>query len=450
MADSATPRTADASAAASCIAVAYSGGRDSTALLHATAVAAAALSRQGGLQLQVLALHVHHGLSASADDWLAHCEQQCSDWARSGLPVLFQYRCLQGAPGPAQSVEAWARAGRYAALEEMARTQGASMLLLAHHRRDQAETWLLQALRGAGVAGLAGMPREQLRAGLTWARPWLDAPREQIEAYVAAHGLRHVEDESNADARYARNRLRLRLWAALQAEFPQAERSLAQAAAWSQQALSLAEEIGAEDLQRWSSGGALQRQALATLSPARASNLLRAWLQQALGQAAPASLVRRVLTEAQHADVAQWPLPGEAVLRLYRGLLRVDQTSASVQPTQALEIDLSLPGRHVCAGWGGVWLVRSVEQGGVSPELLRQAQLRPRAGREQFQAHARGVPRSLKKAWQSAGVDVAGRQGPLLFSGADLLWAPGLGFDARRLAAQGPQLALDWLPGASA
>jgi len=450
MADSATPRTADASAAASCIAVAYSGGRDSTALLHATAVAAAALSRQGGLQLQVLALHVHHGLSASADDWLAHCEQQCSDWARSGLPVLFQYRRLQGAPGPAQSVEAWARAGRYAALEEMARTQGASMLLLAHHRRDQAETWLLQALRGAGVAGLAGMPREQLRAGLTWARPWLDAPREQIEAYVAAHGLRHVEDESNADARYARNRLRLRLWDALQAEFPQAERSLAQAAAWSQQALSLAEEIGAEDLQRWSSGGALQRQALATLSPARASNLLRAWLHQALGQAAPASLVRRVLTQAQHADVAQWPLPGEAVLRLYRGLLRVDQTSPSVQPTQALEIDLSVPGRHACSAWGGIWLVRSVDQGGVGPEVLRQAQLRPRTGGEQFQAHARGFPRSLKKAWQSAGVDVAGRQGPLLFSEADLLWVPGLGFDARRLAAQGPQLALDWLPGASA
>lgn len=449
MADSATPRTADLSAATPCVAVAYSGGRDSTALLHATA-SAAVLTAQSGQGVRTVALHVHHGLSAQADAWQAHCEQQCRDWASLGLPIEFQHRRLLGAPATGQSVEAWARAGRYAALDEMARACGASILLLAHHRRDQAETFLLQALRGAGVAGLAGMPRQQLRAGLTWARPWLDAPREHIDAYVSAHGLRHIEDESNGDARYARNRLRLRLWPSLVAEFPQAERSLAQASAWSQQALALANEIGAEDVQRWSIDGSLQREPLLALSPARASNLLRAWLNEVLGHAVPATLVQRVLREASTADVAQWPLPGEGTLRLYRGLLRVEPASCPVSLSQPLAIDLSTPGRHVCAGVGGVWLVRSVDHGGVSPELLRQVQMRPRTGGEQFQAHARGLPRSLKKAWQSAGVDVFGRQGPLLFSAADLLWAPGLGFDARRLAAEGPQLTLDWLPGASA
>lgn len=451
MAASATPRTAEPSAACACVAVAYSGGRDSTALLHATAVAAAALATQGVLTLQVLGLHVHHGLSPQADAWLAHCEQQCRDWARAGLPVALQQRRLEGAPSGGDSVEAWARAGRYAALKDMALSGGATVLLLAHHRRDQAETWLLQALRGAGVAGLAGMPRQQLRDGLLWARPWLDEPRERIEAYVAAHGLRHVEDDSNADVRYARNRLRLQLWPALLDAFPQAERSLARASAWSQQALSLADEIAAEDLQRWTVAGALQQQALVVLSTVRASNLLRAWLQAELGRPAPASLVQRLLREALCADVGRWPLPDGGVLRLYRGGLSVAAAPALPTSGEVMRLDLSVPGRYACAAWGGGWHVRKVERAGVDPDDLRGVELRARHGGEQFQAHVRGLPRSLKKAWQSAGVGESGRQGPLLFSADQMLWAPGLGFDARRLAApDAPQLALDWLPGMSA
>ncbi|HET6599350.1 MAG TPA: tRNA lysidine(34) synthetase TilS, partial [Burkholderiaceae bacterium] len=146
------------------VAVAYSGGRDSTALLHATLAAAAPLS------VHVVALHVHHGLSPNADAWLAHCDAQCARWARRGHPLTFAAQRLATQPARGESVEAWARSARYAALAEMALAHGATLVLLAQHRRDQAETFLLQALRGAGVAGLAGMPRGVERAGIVWQR----------------------------------------------------------------------------------------------------------------------------------------------------------------------------------------------------------------------------------------------------------------------------------------
>ena len=129
------------------IAVAASGGRDSTALLHLTARQA-----EGG-DLEVWALHVHHGLMPQADAWLNQLQAQCARWARRGYPVRFKAHRLAGVPAKGDSVEAWARRERYAALTRMAQEEGIDTVLLAHHRRDQAETVLLQALRGAGAAG---------------------------------------------------------------------------------------------------------------------------------------------------------------------------------------------------------------------------------------------------------------------------------------------------------
>jgi tRNA(Ile)-lysidine synthase len=440
MADSATPRIAEPSAEPPlCLAVAYSGGRDSTALLHATARQAQALG------LRVLALHVHHGLSVHADAWLAHCQGQCEGWAAEGLPLRLQWRRLDGQPEAGQSVEAWAREARHAALAAMAREAGADLLLLAHHRRDQAETLLLQALRGAGVAGLAGMPARQWRDGLCWARPWLDQPREAIEAYVLAHGLTHIEDDSNSDPRYARNRLRLSVWPSLAEGFPHAEASLAQAAGWAQGALALQREMAAADLAPLCQPEGLDEVGLRRLTPARASNALRAWLRMQLGQAAPASLVRRLLAEAQ-ASAGNWPCVGGQIRR-YRGRLCFVATAATV-PIEGgvLTIDLNLPGLHPVPQWQGAWQISPVDQGGVPASLLAGVELRPRGGGEQFQGHARGLPRSLKKAYQTAAVPAWQRQGPLLFAQQRLLYVPGLGLDARALAAAGePQLGLQWL-----
>ncbi|WP_231512086.1 tRNA lysidine(34) synthetase TilS [Paucibacter sp. KBW04] len=428
------------------IAVAYSGGRDSTALLHATARAAQTLNASGA-QLQVLALHIHHGLSPLADAWLAHCQAQCAAWAAQGLPVQLRCHRLSERPVAAQSIEAWAREQRYAALRRMALEAGADLVLLAHHRRDQAETFVLQALRGAGTAGLAAMPARQWRDDICWARPWLAQSREQVEAYVQAHGLSFVEDDSNSDPRYARNRLRLQVWPALSEAFPQAEASLAQAADWAQEALDLQAEVARQDLAGLVGEAGLEMAGLQALSPARASNALRAWLSQTLGQAAPASLVRRLLRECAPEVAGLWPCPG-GQLRLYRGCLQ-HGPAPELMPFTPLPrcLDLSKPGIVVCEDWRGQWLVEAVESGGVALERLRQVLLAARSGGEQFQRAPQSVPRRLKKAFQEAGVPATDRQGPLLWVDSALLFVPGLGLDARQWAAPGEaQLRLEWQP----
>lgn len=437
MAASVTPRIADRST----LTVAYSGGRDSTALLHATAVQA----QQAGLA--VLALHVHHGLSVHADDWLRHCERQCVKWAAAGLPVRFQARRLVGRPAPAQSVEAWARERRYAALADMTREASADLLLLGQHRRDQAETLLLQALRGAGAAGLAGMPRLQWRDGICWARPWLDQPRELIDRYIAEHELDTIEDDSNADPRYARNRLRLTVWPSVLAAFPQAEASMAQSARWAQEALALQQEMAAHDLQMGGGPDGLDIAVIAALSPARASNALRAWIHAQTGQAAPASLIERLRHECFAAEQGAWPSAG-GWLRLYRGRLCWVAEAAHAAPPPSQSVNLGFAGDHAQPDWNGVWRVTAVQQAGVSAVLLQDLTLGARSGGEQFQRSLKSAPRRLKKAYQAAGIPVWRREGPLLFAGDRLLFAPGLGLDARLLAAAGePQFMIDWRPG---
>ncbi|MDT8999155.1 tRNA lysidine(34) synthetase TilS [Paucibacter sp. APW11] len=443
------------------LALAYSGGRDSSALLHATVHAAARLNADCGAALQVLALHVHHGLSTQADGWERHCQAQCQQWADEGLPLSFQSRRLTGAPARGDSVEAWARDGRYRALSEMAQQAGATLLLLAQHRRDQAETVLLQALRGGGVAGLAAMPQGQERAGLSWQRPWLQQPREAIEAYLAQHRLSHIEDDSNADTRYARNRLRLQVLPALQAAFPQAEQALAQTAQWAQQALALQTEIAASDAAAAEAAGlwradALDLAALRALSPARANNLLRHWLELVLGQPAPASLVQRLLSEAlrrpRHQAAARWPTPGP-MLELYRDVLRplppppAASTAGALVDAVVEAVDFSQPGDYRLAGWPGVWRVRLAMPAdpGLPADLLRRAELRRRSGGEQFQLQARTPPRGLKKCWQAAAVPASARQAPLLYARDALVYVHGLGLDARVERCAGGLL-IAWVP----
>jgi tRNA(Ile)-lysidine synthase len=427
--------------AARCVAVAYSGGRDSTALLHATLAEAAA---QG---VRVLALHVHHGLSPRADAWLAHGEAQCRRWARAGKPVVFVAHRLTSAPASGDSVEAWAREARYEALREMARAHGATVVLLAHHQRDQAETLLLQALRGAGTAGLAGMPRSVVRDGIEWQRPWLDKPREAIDAYVRRHRLKHIEDDSNADPRFARNRLRLQVWPALATAFPQAEVTLATAAQWAQQATIALDELADIDLANIAPGEGLQVAPWLELTEARRSNVLRAWIKRARrGEAAPASLIARLLDELPARRSARWPL-GDDELRVYRGVLRCD----SLKPVAAVARESTLailrPGAYPLPGWAGELQVEEVADAGVPLAWLAHAVLRERAGAERFQSGTGRPPRSLKKQFQEAAVPAWQRGGPLVYSSGQLVFVPGLGLDARVLGLPGQRLVtLRWVP----
>jgi tRNA(Ile)-lysidine synthase len=451
------------------VAVAYSGGRDSTALLHATAMAARDIAVRGEKRVEVLALHVHHGLSPHADAWLAHAEQTCLQWAGEGLPVRLMARRVNLRPQPGDSVEALARRARYEALADMALEAGASLVLLAHHQRDQAETLLLQALRGAGVHGLAAMPAQALRDGVVWARPWLRQPREAVEAYVAQHGLSHIEDDSNAHARFARNRLRLDVWPALIQAFPQAEASLAASARRVQDVLPSVQawrEALLRDLRvpgtANSGHGSLSKCGLdaakwAELSgPERRETLLH-WYREAFGRALPATWIERLAHEVPglvfHQRATYWRPVG---LGLYRGVLapvpsrRSTKQGACLRGVHAeagMPLSILAPGDQAVPCWPGILRVTEAEQGGVAPALLARLTARPRQGGEQFQAGAGRPPRSLKKQFQAMGIPAWCREGPFLWCDEQLVFVPGLGLDARCLAPQGsPQWKLDWLP----
>lgn len=404
------------------VAVAFSGGLDSTALLYAA-------TRAGR---RVLACHVHHGLQPQADDWVAHCERTARAFGAD-----FATRRLVGAPARGDSVEAWARAGRHRALHEMTVATGADLLLLAHHRQDQAETFLLQAMRGAGPAGLAAMPRLQWRDGVCWARPWLNRPRAWIRAYAEQHGLCWIEDPSNVDTRYARNRLRHAFWPA----FPAAEAGLAQAARWAQQADALAAEVAAADLAAISTPDRLDLVGLVQLSPARASNALRGWLAGHIQ--APATLVERLLAEWRPGACLSWPAPGGALHAYRDGLFWV----VASQPVPAAEtLDLSRPGLYSQPGWDGAWQVEP-GQPGIAERWLRRVCQRARGPGEQFQRAPGSAVRSLKKSAQEQSLPPWRRDGPLLFDEQGrLIAAAGLGMDARAFASEDEvALSVRWL-----
>lgn len=423
------------------VAVAYSGGRDSTALLHATLQAAAPAG------VEVLALHVNHGLSPDADDWQRRCKAQCERWAKRGLPARFAARRLETQPGRGESVEAWARKARYQALRDMALVGGASLVLLAHHRRDQAETFVLQALRGAGVAGLSGMPALIERDGVTWARPWLGIEREMIERYVRRHRLVHVEDESNANVRYARNRLRHEVWPTLTAAFPHAEAALADAASWAQEAAACLQEWGEADVAALAQGEALDLKRWALLTSARRSNALRTWLRLRTGRAASSALVSRLLVELKGGASGRWSMAG-GELHAWRGALHYEclTLDEATRPQPEATLTIRRAGTYALPGWGGAFRAARVSERGVPLAWLGHMELRPRAGAEQFQAGIDRPPRSLKKQFQAAAVPAWDREGPLVYSGGQLVFVPGLGVDARVWGRPGQiMMGLEWV-----
>jgi tRNA(Ile)-lysidine synthase len=422
------------------IAVAVSGGRDSMALLHCLAHAAS------DRQVEIWALHVHHGLQAQADDWAAFVRRTCMRWGKKGFPVHFAMRRLEGRPAPGQSIEAWARAGRYAALAAMAQEAGCTAVTLAHHRGDQAETFLLQALRGAGAAGLASMPARTERDGILWLRPWLDQPREAVDAYVCRHRLRYVDDATNADPRFARNRVRLDVMPTLRAAFPEAEGALAQAARHAARARAFIDEVALNDLRTVCSSDALVLEPWRALSAARRYEALRAWLAPHATGGVPDSLLERLLRELPGSHPAQWNLD-QVTLKRYRGRVSVAQVRSLRAQVWPCEAHVSRVGTHPVPGFDACLQVRRVQTGGIPQALLLGAAWRARSGAERFQRAASTPPRSLKKQFQAAGIPAWSRDAPLL-AAADgrLILVPGLGTDARVLAETGhPRVSLEWV-----
>jgi tRNA(Ile)-lysidine synthase len=437
------------------VAVAVSGGRDSLCLLHATMRAARALG------LRVLALHVHHGLLPEADGWARDLSARCARWARAGWPLECRIVRLDGAPARGDSVEAWARRERYAALAREAHAAGASLVLLGHHRRDQAETVLLQALRGAGPAGLAAMPAQAARGGLVWARPWLHHTHDAIDAYAARHRLARAAavDPSNADPRHDRSRLRRDVMPPLRAAFPQAEAALAAVARQAGEARAVLDEVAAADLAAIGAGQTLPHADWLMLSIARRANALRAWLGARLAGGVPETLVQRLLAEWHGGSRGAWPAGEGATLRAWRGALGciVDEAAQEAgdrtierAPPVARTIRIDAPGDVAIPGWRGhLEVLAATSQGLPARPGGWVLQARTRAGGEQFARTPRGTPRALKKQFQAADVPVWLRDGPLLWHGDALVFVPGLGVEARARAPEGgAQWRLVWRPDA--
>ncbi len=258
-------------------AVALSGGADSTALLASCA------DRWPG---QVRAFHVHHGLQVEADDFQRHCEALCTQ-----LDVPLIVRRVDARHSTGDSPEGVARRVRYESLTAMARADGGqgtvASIALGHHADDQVETLLLALSRGAGLPGLAAMPAYADRGGITLYRPLLAVPAACIREWLVVRGLPWIDDPSNADMRYTRNRIRSLLLPALEQAFPQFRSTFARSSAHAAQAQVLLVELATQDL--IAIGKPPHIEALQRLSRARQANVLRHWLRL-VHQCAPSAV----------------------------------------------------------------------------------------------------------------------------------------------------------------
>lgn len=421
------------------IIVALSGGRDSVALLDA--LLAVATPRGNALT----AVHVHHGLSPNADAWARFCEDFCT--ARG---VTFALWMAGVARAPQQSLEATARIARYGALAATAAARRVACVALAHHRGDQAETLLLQLLRGAGPRGLAGMPwAARDDAGVTWLRPLLELPRAAIDAYVEAAQLRFVDDESNASHAHRRNAVRHRVLPALAAVFPDPERTLARAAGLQAEAARLADDLAALDAGDAGPHPTIDRARLAALPPYRAANLLRWFLRQ---HGLPAPSAARLA-----AMLAQLRTPrADARVRIVHAgrALGIHQGGIVVHALPPPAFDMPWSGEAQLALPHGRLEFTRIEGAGLDAARLAGApvRIRSRAGGERFCLGAGRPHRTLKSLLREADVPPWQREAtPLAFCGDELVWVPPLGIAPAFAAAPGSAgVAIAWHPGKDA
>lgn len=417
------------------VVLALSGGRDSAALFHAV-VECARIDRAS-----LVAVHVHHGLSEHAQRWADFC----GDLAKAN-GIAFDLRRVNAGVHTGAGVEATARSLRYQALREAAIDAGASVVMLAHHQDDQAETLLLQLLRGAGVHGLAAMPASRSDAGIAWVRPLLDVPRRDIESYVRTRGLDHVDDDSNASTRHRRNALRHRVIPALVDVADGYPGTIARAAAHQAEAARLIDDLAVLDAALLLHEGSLDRDGFANLQPHRARNVLRHFLR--LHGLRPPGTVRLAAMldqlTASRADANVRLVHDGRTLGVHRGRIAVHSAPpAAYERRWRGETSLDLP--H-----GRLDFVATRDHGLAVAHFDDAWIVKPRQGGERFQPFATRPRRALKSWLQEAAMPSWQREAlPLVFHGDDLVAVPGLGVDVAFQTRPGERgLALDWQPAA--
>jgi tRNA(Ile)-lysidine synthase len=423
------------------LAVALSGGPDSAGLL------AAAASLGGSFRgLPLRAVHIDHGLQAAAAAFRGACAALCAELNMPLTVIAVDVRATAG-----ESVEAAAREARYAALE--AELRPGECLLTAHHREDQAETLLLQALRGAGLAGLSAMPVCR-PLGQGWhLRPVLDVPQSELLAFSAGGdagaraGGGAVRDPMNEDLRFDRSYLRRQVWPLIKTRWPGAGTALSRTARHLAEAQDLLEHAAAAAVGRLRDGDALSVPGLRALSSQERINALRLWLRDAgvepPSEARLTEALRQIFeAEADHLPAIEW---GRCVLRRYRH--RVFLTETHPPRLDATLQWRTAPGAQLDLG-PNLGVLRWVAQnGGIDagrlPETLT---VRRRGGGESLKPGSRAKTQSVQHLCQSQGVLPWLRDAlPLVFAGDALIAVADLWLDARWCVAWGePGLGVAW------
>jgi len=395
------------------ILVGLSGGLDSSVLLHLLAQHAELRSNE------LRAIHVHHGLHADADAWAAHCEAFC---ASLDIPLtVVRVEVRADGDGP----EAAARAARHAAFERELRD--GEILALAHHRDDQAETFLLRALRGSGPDGLGAMrPWRTFGHGWLW-RPLLAQAREALREYAIANNLRWIDDPSNADVRFDRNFIRNAVMPLLRERWPHADTSFARSAELSAETADAFARIDDAMLDSLVDDGTLPCDALRALPADARARLLRRWVQHLDLPPLPADGLRRIESEllaAAEDRVPHYDWCGVRILR-WNDRLHAQQDAYAAWP---LDWQRGWDGSSPLALPDGSMLALE----GAS-RFDAAVQVRARSGGERIVLPGRRHSHSLKHVLQERGLPPWQRarlpllfaaDGTLLAAGTDILAAP--------------------------
>jgi tRNA(Ile)-lysidine synthase len=406
--------------------VAFSGGLDSQVLLHALS--------QVVSQTRLRALHIDHGWHAQAKVWAKACQAYC---VKQGIAC--EVMAVNAQPQPGESPEAAARQARYHALAT--RLQPGDALLTAHHQDDQAETVLLQLLRGSGLNGLAAMSEVMPFAQGFLLRPFLTATRADLLAYAQQHSLSWIEDHSNSDLRFQRNFIRHQVIPLLKQRWPALHKTLARVAVHSAEAQQLLDERAQEDYQRvrGDSEHQLRISTLLKLSPARQRNCLRYWFkQQALLLPSQQQLQQILALLHSQSDARPRVNWGAAHVRRYRDQLYC--FARAFEPIAFSPIQWNLQ-RALTLPHGQLNVECRMGQGLVCQRIDTSAiTVRLRCGGERFHPQGRVGSHPLKKLFQEWGVPPWERdQIPLIFHKETLLAVPNYGIDAQ-FAAQADEL----------
>ncbi|HED17996.1 MAG TPA: tRNA lysidine(34) synthetase TilS [Gammaproteobacteria bacterium] len=396
--------------------VAFSGGVDSHVLLHLL------VEQREILPGRLAAVHVNHHIQQHSGDWEIHCRSVCEK-----LDIPCRFLGVDGKACRGESPEAAARSARYRALADWLPAD--AVVLTAQHQDDQAETLLLQLLRGAGPRGLAAMPVETSLGAGRLVRPLLGVRRSEILDYAHQHHLRWVEDPSNTDTRYDRNLLRHRVMPELQQRWPGVSRVLARAAAHQADQLELADTLAAQDYAgcRGPDAGLLLSE-LSVLSPARQRNLIRFQVAE-LGLPLPSQAVLdRILEEvlASREDASPYVHWQGVEVRRYRDRLFIMPPLPAQDPASCYAWDLSNP--LVLEHAGGVLSVSPVTGQGLRvPAGNGDVQVRFRQGGESLQPAGRSHHHRLKKLFQEWRVPYWERERvPLVYQDGQLVAVAGL------------------------